>query len=165
MARKKDPRRTARKGTPEPDDRVVLATNRRARWLYVIEQTFEAGLVLRGSEVKSLRTTPPSLAEGYARLKGGELWLEGVHVHPLPQAGTFNHEPLRPRKCLLHRRELRRLAHLLETRGATVVPLQIYFKGPRVKVELGVGRGRRKADKREHERAKADRREMREARR
>ncbi len=160
MARKKDKRGKDRK-PDEGSGRIVLATNRRARRNYVIEAKIEAGLVLLGSEVKSLRTTTPTIAEGYARFRGEALWLYGVHILPLPQASYLNHEPARPRKCLLHKRELRKLKHRLEAKGQTLVALQMYFLGPRVKVELGVARGRRKGDKRSHEREKDDKKRMR----
>ena len=163
MAGKKDKAGKAKKAAPDAEGRVVLATNRRARRTYVIEAKIEAGLMLKGSEVKSLRTTSPTIAEGFARIKGRDLYLEAVHIQPLPQASYQNHEPVRSRKCLVHKKELTRIIHLLEAEGATMIPLQIYFKGPHIKVELGVARGRRKADKREYEKAKDDRREMRDA--
>ena len=165
MARKKGKQKKGEAAVSKDGERVVLATNRRAFRNYVIEVKVEAGLALRGSEVKSLRLQTPTIAEGYARMRGDELWLEGVNILPLPQASYHNHEPTRGRKCLLHKRELRKVKTLLEAQGATMVPLQLYFKGPYVKVELGIGRGRRKADKREHEKAKSARREMRDARR
>ncbi|MDF1700723.1 MAG: SsrA-binding protein, partial [Planctomycetota bacterium] len=115
------------------------------------------------SEVKSLRQSTPTIAEGYARIKDGELWLEGVNILPLPQASYHNHEPTRSRKCLVHKKELTKIIHQLDAKGATLVPLQMYFLGSRVKIELGLGHGRRKGDKREYEKAKADRREIREA--
>ena len=144
--------------------RVLLASNRRARRNYVIESVIEAGLALKGSEVKSLRLQTPTITDGYARILGGELWLYGVHIHPLQQASYQNHEPLRRRKCLVHKRELRKIEGLLQDTGRTCVALSMYFKGPHVKVELGLGRGRRKADKRQHEREKEDRRSMRNVR-
>lgn len=164
MPRKPASRRstsTTKSGSP---DRVIKATNRRARRNYVIEAKIEVGLVLTGSEVKSLRTQTPTLTEGYARIDRGELWLHGVHVPPLPQASYLNHEPLRPRKCLVHKRELRKLGTQLEAKGRTLVPLSLYFRGTRVKVELGLGRGRQKGDRRAHEREKEDRRRIRDAR-
>jgi SsrA-binding protein len=151
------------KGSASQSDRVVKATNRRARRNYVIEDTVEAGLVLTGSEVKSLRNATPTLTEGFARIERDELWLYGVHIPPLPQASYLNHEPVRRRKCLMHRRELRKLAAQLDAKGKTLVPLSLYFKGTRVKVELGLGRGRQKGDKRAHEREKEDRKRIRES--
>jgi SsrA-binding protein len=143
------------------NDKRVIASNRRARHDYLIEVVVEAGLVLLGSEVKSLRTGGATLTEGYARIEGGELWLHGVHVPPLPQASYQNHLPTRARKCLVHRRELRKLEDRLTGEGTTIVPLSLYFKGMRVKVELGVGRGRKKGDKRQAEREKEDRKRIR----
>lgn len=142
--------------------RRVLATHRRARHDYHLDEIFEAGLVLKGSEVKSLRGATPSLAEGYARLDGSRLWLHGMHIPPLPQAALQNHEPTRPRECLLHKRELKKLAARLAVEGTTIVPLELYFKGPRVKVSLALARGRRKGDRRAREREKEDRRRIRE---
>jgi len=162
MSRKKTKRAKDRKPV-EGTDRIVLATNRRARRNYVLEAKIEAGLILLGSEVKSLRGSTPTIAEGFARFQGETLWLYGVHILPLPQAAHMNHEAARPRQCLLHKRELRKLMHLLEAKGQALVPLQMYFKGSRVKVELGIGRGRRKGDKRSYEREKDDRKRMREA--
>lgn len=155
------PRRTSPAAAGAPA-RKILATNRRARHDYQIQETFEAGLILKGSEVKSLRTATPSLAEGFARLIDGELWLHGVHILPLPQAAHQNHEPTRPRQCLLHKRELRKLESLLSVEGTTLVPLQLYFQGSKVKVELAVARGRRKGDRREREREKDARKRIRE---
>jgi SsrA-binding protein len=162
MARRKTGRE-ASSAPPARDAKVVIATNRRARHDYEITHKVEAGLALVGSEVKSLRVNGATLAEGYARVRDGELWLFGVHVPPLPQASYQNHEPERPRKCLVHRRELVKLEHALQAKGLTLVPLSLYFKGVRVKVELGLGRGRRKGDRRAAEREKEDRRRAREA--
>lgn len=141
----------------------MLATNRKARHSFAISQTLEAGLVLLGSEVRSLRNGRASIAEGYAQLRGQELWLLGVHIPPLPQAATFGHEPLRPRLCLLHKAELRKWHRLLEAPGTTVVPLSLYFLGSKVKVELGMATGRTKGDRRNREKEKEARREIRDA--
>lgn len=129
--------------------KTILATNRKARHDYALSHVVEAGLVLRGSEVKSLRETPPSLQDGYARVESGEMWLYGVHIAPLAQASYQNHEPRRKRKCLLHTREIRKVEALTQGQGTTIVPLAIYFLGPHVKVELGIGKGKRFYDKRE----------------
>jgi len=129
--------------------KTLLASNRKARHDYALSHVVEAGIVLRGSEVKSLRETPPSLQDGYARVEDGEFWLYGVHIAPLAQASYQNHEPRRKRKLLLHTRELRKVETLTLGEGTTIVPLSIYFLGPHVKVELGVGRGKRAYDKRE----------------
>lgn len=164
-----DPRSDARRpGKPpvEKRERVIVATNRKARHDYAIEMVVEAGLALLGSEVKSLRNATPSLQDGYARIDRGEVWLYGVHVNPLPQASYRNHEPTRPRKCLLHRREIRKLETILAGAGTTMVPLSLYFLGSRVKVELGIGRGKRHEDKREDiKRREADRETRRAVRR
>ena len=129
--------------------KVQIATNRKAWHDYSISYTVEAGLVLVGSEVKSLRNGGASLQDGFARLERGELWLYGVHIPPLPQASHFNHEPRRKRKCLIHKRELAKLDVLVEGQGTTMVPLSLHFRGSRAKVELGVGRGKKQFDKRE----------------
>jgi len=146
------------KNAPE---RRVLATNRRARHDYEILDKLEAGLVLVGSEVKSLRGGGVTIGEGYARMEGDELWLHGVHIPPLPQASYQNHEPTRARKLLLHRRELRKLKTALEAKGRTLVPLSLYFLGHRVKIELGVGQARRKGDRRQADREKEERKRIR----
>ncbi len=149
--------------TPGDDGRRIIATNRKARYDYVLSEKLEVGLVLRGSEVKSLRTNGAAIREGYAKLERGELWLHGVHIPPLQQAADLNHEPTRKRKCLAHKRELRKIEAELRDPGTTLVPLSLYFKGVRAKAELAVGRGRRKGDRREREREKEDRRRIREA--
>ena len=120
--------------------KILIATNRKARHDFSISHTVEAGLVLCGSEAKSLRSGGASLQDGYARLEQGELWLYGVHIPPLPQASYFNHEPRRKRKCLVHRREIEKLGTLVEGKGTTIVPLSLYF--PRLARE---GRARRRA--------------------
>jgi len=140
-----------------------ITVNRRAFHDYTITERFEAGLALVGSEVKSLRQASASLQDGYARLESGELFLYGVHVPPLPQASYRNHEPVRRRKCLVHRRELRKLEAMTTGKGTTMVPLSLYFVGQHVKVELGVGRGKKAFDKREDIKRRAADREQRRA--
>lgn len=130
-------------------DRKVICTNRRARFLYTIEDTFEAGLVLTGSEVKSLRAGKAHLNDAYGRLRRGELYLLKAHIAPYEQANRLNHEPDRERKLLVHRRELARLGTKLRERGFTLVPTQLYFKNGRAKVELGLAKGKRAYDKRQ----------------
>ena len=164
MAGKSRRSKKAKKSSKDDSGRVVLASNRRARRNYVIDAVLEAGLALKGSEVKSLRLQTPTITDGYARLIAGELWLYGVHILPLAQASYQNHEPTRRRKCLVHKRELRKLESRLKDTGTTCVALSMYFKNQHVKVELGIGRGRRKADKRQHEREKEDRKRVREGR-
>jgi len=133
-------------------DRYV-AQNRRARHDYLIEQTLEAGLVLHGTEVKVLRTGQASIAEAYAQPEGGELFLVNANIPEYGSSAHFNHQPRRPRKLLLHRKELSRLMGAIRREGVTIVPLSIYFtERGRAKVELGLARGKRKADKRQAER-------------
>ena len=130
-------------------ERKVIARNRRARHDYHIEDVVEAGLVLTGTEVKSLRAGRASLAEGFAQITGGEMWLLNVHIPEYAQGTWTNHEPRRPRKLLLHRKEIDRLGRLIAERGFTLVPLSLYFSGGRAKVELAVARGKRAYDKRQ----------------
>lgn len=152
------------KGSRTPDaTKHLIASNRRARHDYLIEKTLEVGLALLGSEVKSLRTNGASLTEAFARIEDGELWLEQMHVPPLPQASYLNHEPLRRRKCLAHSREVTKLEGLLSQGHRTLVPLSLYFLGHRIKAELGVGLARQKADRREAEKAKEGKRQARQA--
>jgi SsrA-binding protein len=132
-------------------DRFV-AQNRRARHDYLIEGTVEAGLVLLGTEVKMLRQGQASIAEAYADEEGGELFLVNANIPEYPASAHFNHRPRRPRKLLLHKKELNRLLGAVRREGMTVVPLSIYFnERGRAKVELGLARGKRKADKRQAE--------------
>ena len=130
-------------------DRKVIASNRRARHDYLIEDTIEAGLVLTGTEVKSLRAGHASLTDGFAQISDGEAWLHNVHI-PQYLLGTWtNHEPRRIRKLLLHRKEIDRLAQRTAEQGLTLVPLSLYFSDGKAKVELGIGRGKRTYDKRQ----------------
>jgi SsrA-binding protein len=126
----------------------VVATNRKARYNYEILDTFEAGIVLVGSEVKSLRAGSVQLKDSYASIRGGEVWLESVHIAPYSFAENGGHDPERPRKLLLHRREIDRLFGRIREEGLTLVPLQMYFTEGRAKVELGLARGKRPHDKR-----------------
>ena len=129
---------------------LLLAENRNARHDYFIEDSYEAGRALTGSEIKSLRGGRLNLRGGYARVVGSEVWLYDVHIAPYEQSGTyFNHEPTRPRKLLLHRSEINRIAGQVERQGYTLVPLRVYFKGRRAKLELGLARGKKLYDKRE----------------
>lgn len=128
----------------------VVAENRRARHDYHIDESIEAGIVLTGSEIKSVRAGRVNLRGSYARVFNNEVFLYEAHISPYEQSGTyFNHDPMRPRKLLLHRREIRRLIGLVRQKGLTLVPLRIYFKGRRAKVELGIARGKKLYDKRE----------------
>src|SRR6266436_9722953 len=140
-------------------DRPV-ATNRRARHEYEILETVEAGLVLRGTEVKSLRAGLVNFKDSYASVRNGEGWLLGCHITPYSHGTDANHEPERDRKLLLHRRELGRLGGKIAERGLTLIPLRLYFKHGRAKVELGLGRGKKLHDKRATLRERDQRREM-----
>ena len=139
---------------PKPaafDKRKVVAENRRARFEYSIEQTFEAGIALTGTEVKSLRFGEGSSAESYAEVKGAEVWLVNSNVPEFSHGNRFNHEPKRPRKLLLHEREIKKLHGGVAREGMTLVPLSVYFNGQgRAKVELALAKGRKDHDKREH---------------
>lgn len=127
----------------------TIADNRKARFDYFIEETLEAGLALEGWEVKSLREARANLTESYAVLRGGEAWLVGAHIAPLPSASTHVHpDPTRSRKLLLHRRELARLVGAVERKGYTLVPLSLYWQRGRVKLKLGLARGKKQRDKR-----------------
>ena len=133
-----------------PPGTKIIASNRRARHDYAISDSIEAGVSLLGSEVKSLREAQVQLADGYARFRNGELWLEGVSIAPYGFAIGFGaHEQDRPRKLLLHRAELKRLSDQVDRERVSIIPLSMYFKDGRVKVELGIGKGRTKADKRQ----------------
>ncbi len=138
----------------------VVATNRTARYEYEILDTFEAGLALLGPEVKSLREGRVNLAEAYATIRGGEVFLIGAHISPYKQAARANPNPLRERKLLLHRAEIARLQGRITERGFTLIPLQLYFKDGRAKVELAIARGKRRYDKREAIRRRESDREM-----
>ncbi len=133
----------------EHDNQRVISENRRARHQYHILETLECGIALVGSEVKTLRAGRVSLEEAYARVKDGEVWLVGCEIPEYPQASRFNHPPRRPRKLLLHRREIKRFACRAFERGLTLVPLKLYFKSGRAKVLLGLCRGKQLHDKRE----------------
>ncbi len=143
------------------DGRKVIATNRRARHEYEILDTVEAGLVLLGPEVKSLRAGRANLSDAYATFRGGEAFLVNLHISPYTQAGRENPDPRRERKLLLHRSEIARLAGRVAERGLTVVPLSLYFRDGRAKVELGLARGKRTVDRRETIRRREQEREMR----
>jgi SsrA-binding protein len=125
-----------------------VATNRRARHKFQVLETMEAGIELRGSEVKSLRDGKAQLNEAYAVVNDGEVWLRGAHIPPYAPASDQNHEPDRPRRLLLHRREIERLIGKTAERGLTLVPTRIYFKGPRAKVELALAKGKEGRDRR-----------------
>jgi SsrA-binding protein len=142
------------------EGRKVVATNRRARHNYDIVDTFEAGIVLRGSEVKSLRAGQVQLKDAYATIRGGELWLENAHIAPYSFASEGGHDPERSRKLLLHRREIDRLIGKVNEQGLTLIPLQLYFTSGKAKVELALAKGRRTHDKRRKLVEREQRREM-----
>jgi SsrA-binding protein len=131
------------------DAKKLVCRNRRARFQYHLEDSFEAGMVLRGTEVKSLRAGNASLNDAYGRFRGDELYLVNAHIAPYADANRDNHEPERERKLLLSRRELRRLGGKVRERGYTLVPLEIYFKGSYAKVSIALARGKRLYDKRQ----------------
>lgn len=140
----------------------TILSNRRARKDYEILETHEAGIALQGAEVKSLRDGNANLKDAYASVDGGELWLLNLHIGPYPGAGKYQqHDPERPRKLLMHRREIDRLLGRVIEKGLTLVPLRLYFKGGRAKVEIGVARGKKVHDKREEMKREAADREIR----
>jgi len=126
----------------------IVVTNKKARFLYEIIEIFEAGLVLQGTEVKSLRLGKGNLQDSYATIKDGEMFLYNMHISPYDQGNIYNHEPDRIRKLLLHKQEIKRLTGKVVERGMTLVPLKIYFKNGRAKVELGLARGKSLVDRR-----------------
>ena len=137
-----------------------IARNKQASYRYHLLEKWEAGLVLQGSEVKSLRDGKAQIKDGYAALKDRELWLFNVHIPPYAQAARDNHEPERPRKLLMHRREIERLIGKIQQKGLTLVPTRVYFKGSHAKVELALGKGKDLHDKRRDLKAKDQRREI-----
>jgi SsrA-binding protein len=137
-----------------------IATNRQAAYRYNLLEKIECGVVLTGTEVKSLRQGTATIKDGYADVRDGELWLHNVHIPPYAPASRENHEPERDRKLLVHRRELERLIGKTKERGLTIVPTRIYFRGPHAKVEIALARGKDVRDKRETIRARETQREM-----
>src|SRR5881394_2793807 len=144
----------------EGDGDRTISTNRRARYDYEILETVEAGLVLRGTEVKSLRGSHVTFKDAFATIRNNEAWLVGCHINPYSHGTYANHDPERDRKLLLHRREISRLTGKVAERGLTLIPLRLYFKGGRAKLELGLARGRKLHDKRAAIREREVRREM-----
>jgi len=137
-----------------------VATNRRARHKFQLLDRYEAGVALQGSEVKSLREGKASINEAYAVIDRGELWLRGAHIPPYLPAAHENHDPDRPRKLLMHRREIERLIGKTSERGLTLIPTRIYFKGPRAKVEIALAKGKEARDRRREIRDRDVRREV-----
>ncbi|MFN2128528.1 MAG: SsrA-binding protein SmpB [Anaerolineales bacterium] len=127
----------------------VIATNRKARHNFYIIESFEAGIALLGSEIKSVRSRQVSIAEAYVRIQDFEAWLIDSHIAPYEQAGNFNHEPTRPRKLLLHKKEILRLQENVIKKGVTVIPLRLYLKNGLAKVEIAIARGKKLYDKRQ----------------
>jgi len=144
----------------EPAAPKIVAQNRKARHNYFIEDTIEAGIVLLGTEVKSLRLGRVNLKDAYAQIRNGEVFVHQMHIGPYPFAYYGNHDPLRPRKLLLHRREIDKLYGKINEKGFSLIPLQVYFKGSHVKISLAIARGKRKYDKRESIRRRDEQREL-----
>ncbi len=146
--------------TLNKDPKKVIAENRKARHNYFFEDTFEAGMVLKGTEVKSLREGRANLKDAYARITKGEVFVHQMHISPYPFAYYGNHDPLRPRKLLLHKYEIKRLYGKVNEMGYSLIPVQLYFKGGKAKVKLALARGKRKYDKREALRKRDEKREL-----
>jgi SsrA-binding protein len=134
---------------PKESERKLIAQNKKARHDYHLDDFYEAGLVLTGTEVKSLRAGRASLVDAYARIKDGEVWLEGAHIPEYTEGSWTNHEPRRPRKLLLHRDEIAKLIGKTKESGLTLVPLSMYFKDGKAKVEIALARGKKSYDKRQ----------------
>jgi len=137
-----------------------IADNRKAYHEFFIEETFEAGIVLVGTEVKALRAGKCNMRDAFASIDGGELWLKQMHISPYEQGNIFNHDPMRPRKLLMHKREIDKLLAEVKQQGLTLIPTSIYFKGSKVKVAIGLARGKKLYDKRATEAERDSRREM-----
>ncbi len=144
-------------------NRRVVARNRKARHIFDVLETFEAGMELKGPEVKSIRAGHVSFQDAFARVERGEVWLHSLHISPYEQANRFNEDPVRPRRLLLNRKEIRRLAEKVDEKGLTLVPLDIYFSRGYAKVTLAVARGRKLHDKREELKRRQQEREARRA--
>lgn len=138
-----------------------IASNKKARHDYLIEETFEAGISLTGTEIKSVRAGRVNLKDGYVQVRNNEAWMMNVHINEYEQGNRFNHDPLRNRKLLLHKKEIRKLAGVVQEKGITIVPLKMYFKKGFAKVLIGVGRGKKEFDKRETIKRREQDREMR----
>ena len=137
-----------------------VSNNKKAYHDYFIEDKFEAGIELAGTEVKSIRQGSVNLKDSYAQVKNGEMWVYSMHISPYEKGNIFNKDPLRPRKLLLHKREILKLHAKVKQDGYALVPLSVYFKGPRVKVELGLAKGKKLYDKRDAAAARDAKREM-----
>lgn len=130
-------------------DVKVVASNKKARFEYFIEETFEAGIALKGTEIKSIRTGQISLQEAYVRTDGQQAWLVGAHVAPYEHASAFQHDPMRERKLLLHKREIKTLWDAVRIKGMTIIPIKVYLKAGKAKLEIGIAKGKKQYDKRE----------------
>jgi len=144
----------------KPAGQKIIAQNKTARLNYFIDDTYEAGIALVGTEVKALREGKANLKDSYALVKGGEVFVHEMHISPYTYGNRENHDPLRVRKLLLHKGEIKRLYGKSRERGLALIPLKLYFKSGNVKMEIGVGRGKKRYDKRESLKVKEDRREI-----
>lgn len=142
------------------EQRKIVSTNRKARHDFDLMDTYEAGLVLTGSEIKSIRAGHVNLREGYIQSRDGELWLINSHIASYDQAGTFGHDPLRPRKLLMHRREIDRITARTQEKGLTIVPTLMYLKRGRAKLEIALARGKKQYDKRQSLRERDSKRQI-----
>jgi SsrA-binding protein len=138
----------------------VIAQNKKAQHEYTIMETLEAGIVLQGTEIKSIRNSRINLKDGFARLVREEMWLMNVHISPYEQGNIYNHDPLRTRKLLLHKKQIKKLGAMLSTTGVTLIPLKVYLKDGYAKVLLGVAKGKKKYDKREDLKKRDQKREI-----
>ena len=143
----------------------IVTENRKARHNYFIEDKYEAGMVLKGTEVKSLRLGNANLKDSYARIVNGEVFVHQMHIGAYPFAYYGNHDPLRPRKLLLHKNEIKKLYSKVNEKGSSLIPLRVYFKGGKVKITIAIAKGKRKYDKRETIRKRDEKREIDRARR
>lgn len=143
------------------EPKKIIAENRKARHDYFIDDEMETGMVLTGTEVKSLRLGRVNLKDSYAKIKDGEVFVHQLHISPYPFAHYGNHDPLRPRKLLMHNYEIKRLVGKIQEKGLTLIPLRLYFKKGKVKMSLGLARGKRQYDKRETIRKRDEQRDMR----
>ncbi len=163
MSKKKDKGSTKGKASKQGNRSGPNIVNKKARFDYHLLEKLEAGMVLLGSEVKSLRNGKASLQESFCRIKNGELYLVGCNIAPYEQANVMNHEPLRQRKLLIHKRELKKIEAKLAQKGLTLVPLRIYFSRGRAKIEIALARGKSYADKRDTIRQREQQRDMKRA--
>jgi len=143
-----------------PEHVKVVATNKKARFEYFLLEHFEAGLSLQGSEIKSIRAGQASLAESYVRVEEGQAWLMDAHIAPYIQANRFNHDPRRPRRLLLHKKQIRELFEAVRQKGVTIVPTRMYLKDGRAKLEIAIAKGKKMHDKRQEIAKKDAEREM-----